>query len=256
GPEGDRPDRDGREGDWREEARLAGMPTTGLAVLTEYLDPAGPVTGALLPTGRPRDVLTPSVGGPIEVSLVDLAAPIVFVRAADLGLRGDEAPAALNARPGLLARLESIRAAGAARMGLASDEAAAAVDSPVLPRLTIVSPPPPSADLVVRATSLGRAHHACPITTALCAAAAARTAGTLPFAYARVATGTDTDADTTAPGTTASDAAGPEAVRIAHPRGTLTVTVRTSDRAGREIVAVGVLRTARRLLAGTAYLPG
>ncbi|WP_157892191.1 MULTISPECIES: PrpF domain-containing protein [Frankia] len=273
GPEGDGPDRDGREGDWREEARLAGMPTTGLAVLTEYLDPAGPVTGALLPTGRPRDVLTPSVGGPIEVSLVDLAAPIVFVRAADLGLRGDEAPAALNARPGLLARLESIRAAGAARMGLASDEAAAAVDSPVLPRLTIVSPPPPSADLVVRATSLGRAHHACPITTALCAAAAARTAGTLPFAYARVATDThttdtdthttdtdtdaaDTDAGTTAPGTTASDAAGPETVRIAHPRGTLTVTVRTSDRAGREIVAVGVLRTARRLLAGTAYLPG
>ncbi len=246
---------DWREGDWREEARLAGMPTTGLAVLTEYLDPSGPVTGALLPTGRPRDVLTPSVGNPIEVSLVDLAAPIVFVRAADLGLRGDEAPAALNATPGLLARLESIRAAGAARIGLAADEAAAAVGSPVLPRLTIVSPSPQAgptapaeavpghgasagdrhgaADLVVRAMSLGRAHHACPITTALCTAAAARTAGTLPFAAAR--------------------SGDPGSVRITHPRGALTVTVRTSPG---KIVSVGVLRTARRLLAGTAYLPG
>ncbi|EIV96370.1 PrpF domain-containing protein [Frankia sp. QA3] len=250
-------------GDWREEARGAGMPTTGLAVLTEYLDPSGPVTGALLPTGEPRDVLAPSVGDPIEVSIVDLAAPIVFVRAADLGLRGDEAPATLNAAPGLLARLESIRAAGAARIGLAADEAEAAVRSPVLPRLTIVSPPPEAsrtapgagvaaqegpgaADLVVRATSLGRAHHACPITTALCAAAAARTAGTLPFAYAR--------------------RGDPGSVRITHPKGALTVTVRTSDGTNREdgtnpedggeIVSVGVLRTARRLLAGTAYLPG
>ncbi len=241
-------------GDWREEARLAGMPITGLAVLTEYLDPAGTVTGALLPTGRPRDVIMPSVGEPIEVSIVDLGAPIVFVRAADLGLRGDETPATLNAAPGLLPRLESIRAAGAARVGLAADEAEAAVSSPVLPRLAIVSPPtvsppPQAADLMIRATSLGRAHHACPITTALCTAAAARTAGTLPFAFARVVD----------PGT----------VRISHPRGALTVTVRTSDGEASangggsggsggsgKIVSVGVLRTARRLLAGTAYLPG
>jgi 2-methylaconitate isomerase len=129
---------------------VAGVPGTGAPVITEYLDPAGAVLGALLPTGSARDIVTVPGWGPIEVSLVDAAGPAAFARAADLGLDPLLDPMAANADAGLLSRLEELRGACAVLAGLAATPGVAA----------------------------------CPMTVLMCAAAAALVPGTVPHAAA------------------------------------------------------------------------
>lgn len=237
------------------DAVVPGVPGTGAPIVTEYLDPAGAVTGRLLPTGRCRDVVVSRHAGPVEVSIVDVCAPVVFVRSDDLRISGGIAPAEINARRELLAVLESIRGAAAALLGMARDEADALDRSPVLPRLCVVSSPRnheagdgprrsgDEPDLVVRAMSMQRAHHACPLTSALCAAAAARVPGTIPCELA--------------------DAPPHPTVRVAHPKGIVDVGVQVdagadaaaeSTSGGVGIRSVSVVRTARRLFAGTAFV--
>jgi 2-methylaconitate cis-trans-isomerase PrpF len=213
---------DGGRAAWRGSCAIDGVPGTGAPVLTEYLEPAGSVTGRLLPTGSAVD----RVEG-VDVSVVDVASPHVFVRAADLGIGGGEAPADLNGRSQLLARLESLRVACGRAIG---------VDSAAIPRLILVSAPATeTADLRVRATSMQVVHHATPITGALCTAAAAVIPGTVAHAVAR-------------PGAGASGV-----VALEHAKGRVEATVELDE--GGEVRAAGVVRTARRLLAGTAYVP-
>jgi 2-methylaconitate cis-trans-isomerase PrpF len=208
---------------WQGTCAIDGVPGTGAPIVTDYLDPAGSVTGKLFPTGAPRD----TIGG-LEVSIVDVATPYAFVRAADLGLDGSEAPADLNARPDLLATLEGLRTECGYAIGLAS----AAV-----PRLVLVSAPArgDDADLRVQVTSMQKVHHATPVTGALCTAAAVSLPGTVPEA-------------TAAPGGTRR----PGLVVIRHPKGRIEATVDLDD--GGQVRSAGVVRTARRLLAGTAYV--
>ena len=78
------------------DAVLAGVPGTGAALVTEFLDPAGSATGALLPSGRTRDLVTPRLASPLEVSIVDVSAPVALVRSSDLELPADIGPADLN----------------------------------------------------------------------------------------------------------------------------------------------------------------
>ena len=178
---------------------VAGVPGTGAPVVTEYLDPAGAVRGALLPTGSARDTVTVPGSGPVEVSLVDLAGPVAFVRAADLGLDPLLEPSAAN-----------------------GEEARTA--SPALPRLALVGDGhrDRAGDFSLRTLSMGRMHHACPMTVLMCAAAAALLPGTIPRA-ATLARGAGEGGAT---------------VSVAHA---------TVD-------SVSITRTARRLLAGEAYL--
>lgn len=202
---------------------IDGVPGSGAALVTEYLDPAGSVTGALFPTGARTDRLDGFEHH--EVSLVDVSSPYLFVAAADLGLTGDESTAALNARPELLAELEDLRRAGGRRIG---------IDSLALPRLVLVSP---GRHLRVLATSMGKVHHAVPMTGALCIGVAAVLDGTV--------------AHRVAASPMAGTAPGQVVVRIEHPKGAVETTV-TLD--GDRVVAAGVIRTARRLLSGTAHL--
>ena len=99
------PTRDGRfnpVGDFE----LPGVPGGGAAIQLDYLDPGGSVTGRLLPTGNPRDNLEVPGVGCLEVSIVDAANPLVFVRWEDLGLRGVESPDEIDANAALLERIE------------------------------------------------------------------------------------------------------------------------------------------------------
>ena len=192
---------------------VSGVPGTGPAITTDYLDPGGSVLGAVLPTGRPVDRIELADGTTIEVSIVDVTSPHAFVRAGDVDL-GD------------LERLEAIRAACGAAVGLSS---------PAIPRLAIVGPPRPDdteADLVGRATSMQRIHHAFPMTGALCTAAATRIDGTIAAQLCR-------------------PEGGEGLVRLRHPKGVVELRV---DVAGGRIHSVGVTRTARRLLRGEAYV--
>lgn len=223
---------------------VPGVPHPGAPISTEYLDPAGGVLGAALPTGSVCDqVRTPD--GDLSVSLVDVTHPYAFVHAADLDLDLSAAtPALINADAALLARLERVRASCTVYLGVATDLEAARANFPVVPRLVVVQTPigvgaevTETADLLALATSMGKAHHALPMTGALCAAAAAAIPGTIPnLVRAR-----------------AYERGG--IVRIRHPKGVVVLTTDVDACAHPATVrSVGVVRTARRLLTGVASL--
>jgi 2-methylaconitate cis-trans-isomerase PrpF len=227
------------------EHRIAGVPRPGARIDTEYLDPAGAVFGRLFPTGEPRDVLHVD-GAAVEVSIVDVANPVAFVRAADLGLDGTELPHVVNADAPLLARLERVRAACAVRLGLVERPEDAADVTPLLPFLSLVRPPvafettlgaqlaADDMELCARSLSVQKAHHAYQMTALMCTAAAARLPGTLVHEVAR-------------------DRAAGE-VRVGHPKGTAAASVRVEHDGGApRVAAVAVSRTARRLMAGAVY---
>ena len=218
---------------------VAGVPGTGAPVITEYLDPAGAVLGAALPTGRPCDTVTPPCGRPVTISLVDVGGPVAFAQAADLGLDSFLDPAAANLDAGLLDRLEGLRGACAVLAGLAESCPEARAASPALPRLALVGDGDQVQDshLSLRVLSMQRVHHACPITVLICAAAAAMMPGTVPSAVS---------------GPQSSWHRNDGTVLVAHPKGVAAATVRMGT--GPAVHSVSITRTARRLLTGEACI--
>ncbi|MGH7486762.1 MAG: PrpF domain-containing protein, partial [bacterium] len=75
------------------QALVDGIAGTGAPIALDFTDSAGAVTGAILPTGRPRDRISAEGLGMIDVSVVDVGNPVVFVRASDVGCAGTERPA-------------------------------------------------------------------------------------------------------------------------------------------------------------------
>lgn len=227
--------------------RIAGVPGSGARILTTYLDPGGAVFGAVLPTGHVLDHVEVDGIGDVPVSIVDAAHPYAFVASDSVDIQSDATVAELNADPEVLARLEAVRAACTVLLCRADSPAAAATESPTVPRLVVVEPPDAwrdptgdasggRVDLGVKMVSMGRVHHACPITGAVCTAAAARIPGTVVSALA--------------------SHRGDQVLRLGHPKGVVeaSATVRAG---GPDVIveSVTVTRTARRLMAGTAYVP-
>jgi 2-methylaconitate cis-trans-isomerase PrpF len=226
------------------EHRVDGVPGTGARIDSCFADPGGAATGRLLPTGERRETVT--VGDEeYPVSVVDATNPNVFVDAGDLGLDGTERPDELN-DPTLLDRLELIRGAVCERLGLVDDRRDAADERPSSPQIALVSGPQPFApttggrverddvDVTARIVTTGTPHHSYATTGAMCLAAATRLDGTIPAALAR-----ETDR---------------EDVTIGHPRGTITIGVETTTRAGHTTIdRVRVGRTARLLADGTLF---
>lgn len=229
---------------------IDGVPTPGAPIVNEYLAPCGSVFGRRLPTGAPLDVVeTPY--GPVPVSLVDAAHPMAFVRATDLGMSGTESPDRVNGDAEALATLEAVRAACAVRLGVVTESVDAAVASATIPRLALVAPSRGGSDtenaaelphgtLLARMVSLGRVHHALPMTGAICTAVAACVEGTVPH---DLLSGT-------------LPVQGDVRIGVEHPKGQVTATVSLTDRCGElDVRSVSVVRTARRLLEGIALLP-
>ena len=220
---------------------LDGVAGQGAPIRLSLLEPGGAVTGRLLPTGRVRDVLDVPGAGPIEATLIDASTALVIVRAEALGLSGIELPDTIEDDPALTARLEAIRRAGAAAMGLAPETAS-------VPKVAFVAPPADattlsgallpadSADLAARAISMGRPHRALPLTAALALAAAARIPGTLAAEAARPADGNNP-------------------VRLGHPSGVAEVAVDLAAGDPPRIACLTVTRTARRLMEGRVLVP-
>lgn len=233
------------EGDYQ----IAGVPGTGARVALDFERPGGSVTGRLLPTGKAREVLETRFG-PVEVSIVDAANPLVFVRARDLGLTGTELPGRVDSDAELLARIEAIRAAAAVRIGLATDPADATRNSPAVPKIAFVAPAADYAmtsgvkmaageiDFLARIMSMGRLHAAYAITGAVCTAGAAKIEGTVVQEMVSPAR-----------------AASPE-VRFGHPGGSVAVKVTMEAGAAEPAYVVAtVYRTARRIMDGHVYVP-
>jgi len=218
--------------------RIPGVPGSAAPIATHYLAPGGGVLGAELPTGSPADsVATPD--GSVEVSLVDVTHPYAFVAAEALGLSvSGTHPDAINADAALLQRLERLRGSCAVALGQVDTWADALDKAPVVPRLILVGPTGDTsqvAHLSALAISMGRAHRALPMTGALCCAAAVKIPGTVPNRLCPNAN---------------------SPIRIAHPKGVSDVVVQVDVSAERRVRSVGVVRTARRLVSGTAFLRG
>lgn len=228
---------------------LQGVAGKGAPVRLSFLEPGGAVTGKLLPTGNPRDVLQVKGVGALPVSMVDAANPVVFVNARDLGLKGTELPDEIEAAPGLLARLEAVRVAAALAMGLVSTEEEARTRMRNLPQVGILSAPVDaptlsgkvlpagSFNILARMISAGQPHKATPLTGAMCLAIAMRLPGTLAAELARVPA--DPEAD----------------LVIAHPSGLLRVAAQLDLEGEPRAKEVVVYRTARRLMQGSVLVP-
>jgi 2-methylaconitate cis-trans-isomerase PrpF len=212
---------------------IQGVAGTGAAVRLDFLDPGGSATGKLLPTGHVAETILVGGVGPIEVSLIDAANPVVFADARAFGLSGDESPATLSADKDLLVRFEALRAAAAVAMGIVATEEEAYTKVINLPLVALVSAVDDgSADLRVRMISTGQPHKATPLTGAMCTAVAARIPGTLVAALI------------------GPDPADP--LRIAHASGILPVD---AEVVGGVAKRVTVFRTARRLMDGRVFVP-
>lgn len=130
---------------------MDGVRGKGARIDLSFIDPGGAATGQTLPTRNPIDTLTLPDGSTVEASLVDVSNPGVFIRASDLGIQdlASLVPAAVEADAALTARLEQIRQAGAAMMGL--DPSTQSV-----PKIVRVAPPSsPGVDIRCLSLSMG-----------------------------------------------------------------------------------------------------
>ena len=228
---------------------LDGVTFPAAEIALEFLDPAdeGEDGGAMFPTGNVIDELDVPGIGRFQATLINAGVPMVFLAAEALGFDGTELQPAINGDEAILAKLEAIRAAGAVRMGLVPDMAAAA-RRPLTPKIAFVAPPkdylsssgkPVRAtdiDLLARAVSMGKLHHAMMGTASVAIATAAAVPGTLVNAAAGGGTR--------------------EVVRFGHPSGTLRVGAEVVQREGRWVATRAVMsRSARVLMEGTVRVP-
>ncbi|WP_047228281.1 2-methylaconitate cis-trans isomerase PrpF [Pseudomonas brassicacearum] len=230
---------------------LDGVTFPAAEVQLEFMDPAAEEEGgggSMFPTGNLVDDLEVPGVGTFKATLINAGIPTIFINARDVGYTGTELQGAINGDPKALAMFETIRAHGALRMGLIQhpDEAAQRQHTP---KVAFVAPPADylsssgkavsarDVDLLVRALSMGKLHHAMMGTAAVAIGTAAAISGTL----VNLAAG---GIDRTA-------------VRFGHPSGTLRVGAEASQVNGEWTVKKAIMsRSARVLMEGFVRVPG
>jgi tripartite-type tricarboxylate transporter receptor subunit TctC len=167
----------------------------------------------------------------VQVTCIDAAMPLVVIRAADLGVAGDETPDQLDADPALLRRLEALRRAAGRLMGLGD------VSGSVIPKPVLVSPGTDESSVTSRYFTPHRCHASHAVTGAIGVATA--------FAL---------------PGTVAHRgqlAPGPHPIAVLHPQGRIDVEVEIAGHGDDvRVQQAALLRTARKILEGDLHLPG
>ncbi|MCX5466591.1 2-methylaconitate cis-trans isomerase PrpF [Acinetobacter nematophilus] len=228
---------------------LDGVTFPAAEVQIEFLDPAddGEDGGAMFPTGNVVDTLEVPEIGTFQATLINAGIPTIFLNAEDIGYTGTELQDDINADGAALDRFEKIRAYGALKMGLIQDVAEAA-NRQHTPKVAFVSKPKSytsssgkqvaqsDTDLLVRALSMGKLHHAMMGT----AAVAIGTAAAIPQTLVNLAAGGGER----------------EAVRFGHPSGTLRVGAQALNENGQWVVKKAIMsRSARVLMEGWVRIP-
>lgn len=238
---------------------LDGVTFPAAEVQLEFLDPAAEEEGAgagaassMFPTGNLVDELEVPGVGLLKATMINAGIPTIFVNAEAIGYDGTELQEAINGDPRALAMFETIRAHGALRMGLISsiEEAAKRQHTP---KVAFVARPASyvassgkqvkaaDVDLLVRALSMGKLHHAMMGT----AAVAIGTAAAIPGTLVNLAAGGD------------GGDSKRSAVRFGHPSGTLRVGAEAVQVNGEWSVAKAIMsRSARVLMEGWVRVPG
>ncbi|MBJ2255250.1 2-methylaconitate cis-trans isomerase PrpF [Pseudomonas psychrophila] len=230
---------------------LDGVTFPAAEVQLEFLNPAADEEGAggsMFPTGNLVDDLEVPGVGTLNVTMINAGIPTIFVNARDIGYTGSELQSDINSDPKALAMFETIRAHGALRMGLI-DTLEEAAKRQHTPKVAFVAPPaayvsssgkPVAAqdvDLLVRALSMGKLHHAMMGT----AAVAIGTAAAIPGTLVNLAAGGELRS----------------AVCFGHPSGTLRVGAQAQQVNGEWTVTKAIMsRSARVLMEGWVRVPG
>ncbi len=235
---------------------LDGVTFPAAEVQLEFIDPAAEAEsagdakagGSMFPTGNLVDDLDIPGIGMLKVTMINAGIPTIFVNAEAIGYTGTELQDAINSDAKALAKFESIRAHGAVRMGLIKhiEEAAKRQHTP---KVAFVAKPvdyvsssgkavaAASIDVLVRAMSMGKLHHAMMGTAAVAIGTAAAIPGTLV--------------------NTAAGGVARNAVRFGHPSGTLRVGAEATEKDGDWVVTKAIMsRSARVLMEGWVRVPG
>jgi 4-oxalomesaconate tautomerase len=207
------------------DARIDGVPGTAAPITIDFLDAAGSVCGALLPTGNAVDM----VAG-VEATLIDNGMPVIVLAAAAVGRTGYEPRDVLDKDTELKARLEQIRRAAGPLMKLGD------VTDKVVPKIALVAPPRAGGSLCTRSFIPHECHASIGVFAAVTVATACVLPGSPAARLARVPEGRD------------------KTISIEHPTGEFTVRIAVGGTAERPVIErAGLLRTARALFDGTAF---
>ncbi|MGR3435958.1 MAG: 4-oxalomesaconate tautomerase [Shimia sp.] len=209
------------------EASIDGVPGTAAPVELAFREVTGGATGRMFPTGNRIDV----VEG-VAVTCMDVAMPMVIARASDFGLTGRESAAALDADRAFFARMERVRRAAGAAMGMGD------VSERVTPKFGLVAPASQGGSATVRYFMPWSTHPSLAVTGSQCLAACLLCPGTV------------------GEGVLEAPMSAPARMTLEHPMGALHVTL-DYRRAGDafEVVSAGLTRTARLLARGEVMVP-
>ncbi len=230
---------------------LDGVTFPAAEVQVEFMDPAAEEEGgggSMFPTGNLVDELEVPGVGTFKATMINAGIPTIFVNAEDIGYTGTELQGAINGDPQALLMFETIRAYGALRMGLIANLEEAAKRQHT-PKVAFVAKPADyvassgkaiaagDVDLLVRALSMGKLHHAMMGTAAVAIGTAAAISGTLV--------------------NLAAGGVERNAVRFGHPSGTLRVGAEATLENGEWVVKKAIMsRSARVLMEGYVRVPG
>ena len=214
--------------------RIDGVPGTGAPVVLSFSDVVGSKCGAMFPTGAVQE----KIDG-VPVSCIDVAMPMVMMRAGDLGISGYD-PGEITGDEVLMRRIEKIRLGAGRRMGLGD------VAESVVPKVGILAPPRRGGVVYSCYLTPHHVHAAHAVTGAICVACCTSIRATVASVVARPSAERLTEPTAYAVAT----------VRIEHPSGTIDVRLETEGGGeGLRVRRVGIVRTARKILDGRVFVP-
>jgi 2-methylaconitate cis-trans-isomerase PrpF len=206
---------------------IDGVPGSAAPIFLNFSDIVGAKTGALFPTGAARE----DIDG-LSVTCIDVAMPMILFSAAELGLTGYETNEIMDDQA-LLARIESARREAGRRMGLGD------VSELVIPKVGLIAAPRAGGVVSSRYLTPHRLHAAHAVTGGICVGTAAMLDGTIAAPLSD------------------RDAVNDGVVGIEHPSGSLDVTlVVAGTREQPTVESAGIVRTARKILDGSVFVPG
>jgi len=208
-------------------ARIDGVPGTSAPIDIGFLDAEGSVCGSLLPTGNVVDVIEG-----VPCTLIDNGMPVIVMRAVDVGRTGYEPRDQLNEDVELKARIEAIRLAAGPLMNLGD------VTKKVVPKIALVAPPQAGGAISTRSFIPHECHASIGVFAAVTVATAAVLSGSPAASVVVMPQGRE------------------RTLSVEHPTGEFTVTLTVGGTAEQPVVErAGLLRTARILMAGQAFVP-
>jgi 4-oxalomesaconate tautomerase len=218
----------GRQVRYDGDTRIDGVPGGAAPIRLNFLDIVGSKAGALLPTGNTRD----TIDG-VEATLIDVAMPMMILRAADMGKTGYESPAELDGDREFFRRLEAIRLQAGKLMGLGN------VADKVIPKAAIIATPHAGGAVSARYFVPHKTHAAFAVTGSICVASCAVLKGSVADGIAKPPLGDDRE------------------ILIEHPAGMIDVALVTrGEGVSMKVISGGAIRTARKIMDGTVFVPG